>query len=53
MGRLAMFLDSVAADELGAGEDFEGDIDRARSKRVRLVSPVPNYHLCSCILECK
>ena len=44
MGRLAMVLDSVAADELGAGEDFEGDIERARSKRVRLVSPVSNHY---------
>jgi hypothetical protein len=40
IGRLAIVLDSVVADELGAGEDFEGDIDRALSKRARLVSPV-------------
>ena len=40
-----MALGSLVADELGAGEDFEGDIDRARSKRVRLVSPIPNLHV--------
>lgn len=42
IGRLAMVLGSIVADELGAGDDFEGDIDRARSGRVTLVSPVPN-----------
>ena len=45
IGRLVMALGSLVADELGAGEDFEGDIDRARSKRVRLVSPIPNLHV--------
>lgn len=42
MGRLAIVLDSIEADALGAGEDLEGDIDRALSGRARLVSPVSN-----------
>lgn len=45
MGRLVVALVSVVADELGAGEDFDGDMDRARSGRVRLVSPIPNLHV--------
>jgi hypothetical protein len=42
-----MALGSSVANERGAGENFEGDMDLARSKRVRLVSPIPNLHVFS------
>jgi hypothetical protein len=45
MGRLLMALSSVVAVVLGVGEDFDGDIDRARSERVKLISPVRNLHV--------
>lgn len=45
IGRLVMALGSFVADKLGAGEGFEGDIERARSKRVGLVSPISNLHV--------
>lgn len=44
-GRLLMALGSVVVDVLSAGEDFDGEMDRARSARVRLVSPFPNLHV--------